>query len=64
MNVEKIKKYSDVVEKIDSFRICYEDIKLYGNIDGYVDAPAILAWLIENPHMAEIANEISKLDNK
>ena len=64
MNIDKIEKYSKVVSEINNFRDCYEDIKIWANTEGCVEASVILSWLIENPHMAEIANEISKLDNK
>ena len=62
MDAIKIEKYKLIANVIDSFTECYGDIPLYGSKDGHVESAVLLAWLMNNPHMAEIAAKIHKLD--
>ena len=56
----KIKKLSDAIEE---FNGCYADCVLWGSCpDGDVHRETILSWLIENPHMSDIAKRIKELD--
>lgn len=58
--LENIQKLSDAIR---NFKECYTDCELWGSYpDGNVTQEVIMTWLIENPHMAEIAQKINKLD--
>ena len=61
MNTEQIKNIRKKASAIDNFEQCYNDIQLHGDRDGNVKYEQVLAWLIENPDMQDIANEIKNL---
>ena len=62
MDTLKIEKYKLIADELENFDHHYKGIELAGDRDGYVSPVAILAWLIENPHMAQMAAKINKLD--
>ena len=62
MDAIKIEKYKLIADELENFDACYKSIELSAGRDGYVNSAVILAWLIENPHMAQIAAKINKLD--
>ncbi len=59
--IERILKIEKTNEAIKSFRDCYKDNEIYSNMDGYVEAETLIAFLMTNPHFQEIANNINKL---
>ena len=63
MDLEKIKNIQRIASEIGNFRDCYTDCNV-PVVNGQVQMESILAWLIENPHMAKIAIDIKKLDNE
>lgn len=63
MTPERIKQARQLTEEINNFTDCYQLCQLWGSCpDGDVAPDVLLAWLISNPHMAEIAVSINKLD--
>lgn len=60
-NIRAIEKTANLIE---NFRTCYYDVNdtrlMASDRDGNVSHTAVLEWLIENPHMQEIANNINK----
>ena len=62
MDAIKIEKYEEIAAALENFNDCYQDIILKGTIGGVVKPSTVLAWLIENPHMAEIAKQIHDID--
>ncbi len=63
MKQEQVSNITKLSAEINNFRDCYKSCKLYSSPpDGDVRVETILEWLTENPHMAEIAIEISKLE--
>jgi hypothetical protein len=61
MKVQDIEKAEKLAAAISNFRSCYAECKLWGSSpDGDVRPEKMIAWLIENPHMAEIADDIRK----
>ncbi len=59
--IERLLKIEKTNEAIKNFRDCYKGHEIYCSRDGYVEAESLLAFLIENPHFQEIANNINKL---
>lgn len=57
--IEKVRKLN---VEIDNFVDCYSDSKLTADRDGNITPETLIAWMIENPHFQEIANNISKLN--
>jgi hypothetical protein len=63
MTPKRLEQIQKLADEIGNFKECYAVCKLWGSLpDGDVDAETILAWLIENPHMNELALSIKKLD--
>lgn len=61
MKVKDIEKAEKLAAAIANFRSCYADCKLWGSSpDGDVKAERLIEWLIENPHIPEIADDIRK----
>ena len=61
MKAENIEKAEKLADAIKNFRDCYRSCVLWGSApDGDVKADRLIEWLIENQHMAEIANDIRK----
>ena len=60
MNIEKIQKLN---AEIEDFKACYDGIELWGVVEGPVSAEKLIEFMIENPHMQEIANNIKKLND-
>ena len=60
MDRDQIERIQMAASDIKNFNDCYSDCELHGDRDGGVPAAKILAWLIENPHMADIAMKIKK----
>ena len=61
MKAQDIEKAEKLAGAIRNFRECYSSCVLWGSApDGDVKAERLIEWLIENPHMAEIANDIRK----
>ncbi len=58
MDKDRIKRIQIAASDIKNFNECYQECSLHGDREGYVEAASILAWLIENPHMADIAMQI------
>lgn len=58
MKLEDIEK---VASDIQNFRDCYEGIELWAGRDGSITANQLINFMIDNPHMQEIANQISVL---
>jgi hypothetical protein len=56
-----IKRIQDQSSAIENFKECYRGCTLYASMDGDVEYQTLLEWLIDNPHMAEIALKIKKL---
>ncbi len=59
--IERLLKIEKTNEAIKNFRDCYEGHEIYSNMDGYVEAESLLAFLMTHPHFQEIANNINKL---
>ena len=62
LDKKKINKIQMLADEINNFNDCYKDCVIYATYDGSVVAEDILAWLIENPHFAEIAAKIKLLE--
>lgn len=60
MDIEKIETISS---EIKNFRSAYEGIELWGTIDDPVPPLKMLKFMIDNPHMQQIANNIDKMLN-
>lgn len=61
MKAQDIEKAIKLAGAIRSFQDCYSSCVLYGSSpDGDVKSERLIEWLIENPHMAEIAADIRK----
>ena len=63
----KIKNIQKLNSEIENFKDCYAcvtDSPLFGNRDGIVSPEVLLAFLIENPHFQQIADEINKSNSK
>jgi len=60
MDIEKI---TEIANEVANFNSCYKDCELWGGRDMPVSSPSLLRWLIDNPHMAEIALKINKMNN-
>lgn len=59
MDIETIEK---VAAEIANFNDCYEDIKLHGDrFDNGISANKLIEFLIDNPHLQQIADKIAKL---
>ncbi len=58
MKIEDVEK---IASDIQNFRDCYEGIELWGEGDSFVTANQLINFMIDNPHMQEIANQISVL---
>lgn len=62
MTKDDIEKTEKLAAEIQNFRDCYSNAgELWGTRDGPVMMATLLEWLIENPHMNEIAQDINKL---
>jgi len=63
MDEVKLKQIRKLSVEISNFEDCYSAIHLYGGPSGeHVNVETVLSWLINNPHMAEIAEKISKME--
>ncbi len=63
MDQAKIIKIQKLSDALRNFNDCYADCVLWGSCpDGDVHREQMLSWLIENPHMGEIAKQINELD--
>jgi hypothetical protein len=61
MKQKDIEKAEKLAAEIQNFRDCYASCVLWGSApDGDVKAEKLIEWMIENPHMAQIAEEIRK----
>jgi hypothetical protein len=60
MDSKEIERIQVAAADIRNFNDCYSDCELHGDRNGEVGASKILSWLIENPHMADIATQIAK----
>ena len=63
MNQDKIEKSLALVAEIENFRDCYNDDRLWAETDEPVSAEHLLAYLIQYPHLQEIADRINRLNN-
>jgi hypothetical protein len=61
MTLKEILKAQNFSAEIDNFRKSYEGNELWGNNDGQITYDELLRFLLENPHMQEIANAIQEL---
>ena len=61
MNKNQIENITKVNIEITNFRECYKDSPLWGMSEGPVTAEALIEFLIENPHLQKIADNIEKL---
>ncbi len=62
MNKSEMRQLSKLSGEIRNFKACYELCdKLRVNEDGSIGHEDLLIWLMNNPHMAEIANDIKKI---
>ena len=61
MNKEQIKKVQECASDIKNFSDSYDDCRIYPDRNEEVSYATVLEWLIENPHMAEIAMQIKKI---
>jgi len=62
MTKEEIEKAEKLACEIQNFRDCYVNAgELWGMRDGPVMMATLLEWLIENPHMSDIAQNINKI---
>ena len=63
MSINEIIKIENIANEMANFRECYKDIEISGDrFDNKVDAIKLLEFMIDNPHMQKIANEIAKLN--
>lgn len=62
MDSQKIEKIQKLNAEIQNFRDCYEGNELWGDIEDCVSPERLIAFLIENPHLQQIADAIKKLD--
>ena len=63
-HLTNFKEIQELSKEIDNFTTCYHLNPFVGVIseDGdSIDVTKLLEWLIENPHIAEIAGSVSKL---
>lgn len=61
-DIEKAEKLADAIK---NFKNAYSSCVLWGSApDGDVRPEQLIEWLVENPHMAEIAAEIHKMRKK
>lgn len=62
MKAQEIEKAEKLAAAINNFRACYKDCVLHASdYDGQVRMENMIEWLIENPHMAQIAEDIARL---
>ena len=61
MTSQEIQKIQKLNSEIENFRDCYEGIELYGEVESFVSVEKLIEFLIENPHLADIAKNISKI---
>lgn len=55
-------KVEEIAGEIANFKDCYSDIQLWGQRDGPVTAGVLIQWLMDNPHMDQIAQSIAKIN--
>jgi hypothetical protein len=60
MEIKQIERIQIAASDIKNFNDCYSDCEIHGDREGEVSASKILSWLINNPHMADIAMQIAK----
>lgn len=61
MKAKDIEKAEQLASAIRNFRECYSQCVLHGSSPDYdVKAAQLIEWLIENPHMAQIADDIKR----
>ena len=58
---EKIKEISD---EIDNFKACYDGHELWGDREDCVNHHTLIAFLIDNPCLGEIAVKLDKLNRE
>jgi len=61
MKEDEIIKALKLAAEIENFNDCYKDCNLSGNCEGVVSPENLLTFLIENPHMQKIADNIEKI---
>lgn len=60
--IQKIESSEKVARAVENFRGMYAGCILWGSIpDGDVKAEVLLAWMVENPELAAIAETIRDL---
>jgi hypothetical protein len=63
--LDEIKRSKELAREVENFNGLYSTCTLWGSVpDGDVRADQLLAWMIENPGLAEIAADIAKLVRK
>jgi len=64
MDANKITALEEASSEIKNFRECYKDNELYGSVEGPVDVFKLISFLIDNPHLQKIADNIDRLSKK
>lgn len=62
MDRKKIEKIQKLHNEIRNFQDCYTGNELWGAREEAVSAETLIAFLIENPHFQQIADNIKKAD--
>ena len=61
MNTEDMKTIKRICGEISNFSDLYQESPLWGQVDGPVDSDVLITFLIDNPALISIAQNISKL---
>ena len=64
MNKDKIQAAQRLSAEITNFTECYSGCELWGDIDGCVSAEALIEFLINNPDLPVIADNIEKINKQ
>ena len=65
MKASKLEILEKISKEVENFRAVYEyGPKLHGNRDGFVGCSDILEMLTDNPALAEVAQNIAKLEQE
>ena len=58
---QNLNKVNELGSQINNFIECYKECELWGGVDGPVSAEKLIDFIIENPHLIDIAKSIEKL---
>ena len=60
MNKKEIESIQKINSEIDGFNECYAGNELWGSADGPVSAEKLIEFLVENPVLQSIADNIAR----